>query len=196
MTHDDRIRPTSPADWSDPVRALLGGTTDRVAALEGDAEEGSSGTLNILRTLAHHEDLLGPFLAFAATLALKGTLSRRVSELLALRAAWNCQSAFEWGHHVVYARAAGLSEDEIAAIAVGPGDSCWSEQDRALLSAADELHARQDLQDATWAVLRPHLSDAQLVELPFVVGNYTMLSMVANATGVPLEAGLPPLPTR
>jgi alkylhydroperoxidase family enzyme len=194
MAHDNRIRPTVPADWNETVRALLGGTTERVAALEGDAEEGSSGTLNILRTIAHHEELLGPFLGFAAALALKGTLSRRVSELLALRAAWNCRSAFEWGHHVIYARAAGLSDDEIAAIAAGPGDASWSDQDRALLSAADELHARQDIEDATWKALRPHLSDAQLVELPFVVGNYTMLSMVANATGVPVEEDLPALP--
>lgn len=194
MVHDDRIRPTRPAEWSDTVRALLGGTAQNVAELEGDAEEGSSGTLNILCTIAHHEDLLGPFLGFAAALAMKGTLSRRISELLALRAAWNCRSAFEWGHHVIYARAAGLSDAEIAAIAAGPGDPRWSAEDRALLNAADELHARQDIGDDTWAALRPHLSDAQLVELPFVVGNYTMLSMVANATGVPLEEELPPLP--
>ena len=32
------------------------------------------------------------------------------------------------------------------------------------------------------------------VEIPFVVGNYTMLSMVAKATGVPVGEGLPPLP--
>ena len=63
-----------------------------------------------------------------------------------------------------------------------------------ILRAADELHARQDLSDATWSALRECLSDAQLVELPFVVGQYTMLSMVANATGVPLEPGLAPLP--
>jgi len=37
---------------------------------------------------------------------------------------------------------------------------------------------------------------AQLVELPFVVGNYTMLSMVANATDVPLEPDLPLMPSR
>ena len=31
------------------------------------------------------------------------------------------------------------------------------------------------------------------MEIPFVVGQYTMLSMVANATDVPCEADLPPL---
>jgi len=60
--------------------------------------------------------------------------------------------------------------------------------------AADELHTRQDFSDATWSKLRERWSDAELVEIPFVVGHYTMLSMVANATGVPLEPGLPALP--
>ena len=42
--------------------------------------------------------------------------------------------------------------------------------------------------------LRARYDDAQLVEIPFVVGQYTMLSMVANGTGVAVEPGLPELP--
>ena len=134
------------------------------------------------------------FLGFAATLATAGTLPRRDSELLALRAAWNCRSAFEWGHHVHYARAAGLSEDEIARVGGGAPDDGWAERDRILLQTADELHARQDVSDETWKQLAAHFDESQLVEIPFVVGNYTMLSMVANATGVPLEPDLPEPP--
>lgn len=193
----DRIRPLRPEEWSPAVRDLLGGTHERVARLEGDQahEDGdASGTLNILRTIAHHEALLGPFLGFAGALALEGALSRRDSELLALRAAWNCRSPFEWGHHVIFARAAGLDDAQIERIALAPDHADWSDSDRLLLRAADELHAGQDLSEATWAALRAERSDAELVELPFVVGQYTMLSMVANATGVPLEAGLEPMP--
>lgn len=194
----ERVRPLPADEWSPTVRELLGGTHDRVASMEGDQAHGdggdASGTLNILRTIAHHEGLLGPFLGFAGALALDCRLTRRQSELLALRAAWNCRSAFEWGHHVVFARAAGLSDDEIQRIARAPEDAAWSEEDRLLLRAADELHAQQDLSDETWEGLRKRFDDAQLVELPFVVGQYTMLSMVANATGVPIEEGLDPLP--
>jgi alkylhydroperoxidase family enzyme len=151
-------------------------------------------TPNLLRAVAHHPHLLEPFLAFAAALAGRGALPRRVSELLALRAAWNCRSAFEWGHHSVYARAAGLSEAEIDAVAAGPTAASWSDEERALLAAADELHASQTVSDATWARLAARWNQAQLVEIPFVVGHYTMLSMVAGAAQVPLEDGLPPLP--
>jgi 4-carboxymuconolactone decarboxylase len=191
-----RLAPLDSADWDEQTRKLLGVTVERVALLEGGAPEDgeSSGPLNILRTLAHHPRLLEPFLAFAATLAMAGALPRRESELIALRAAMNCRSAFEWGHHAQYALAAGLSEQEVGRVAQGPDAAGWSDRDRLLLQAADELHEGQDVSDATWRRLENEFSPAQLVEIPFVVGNYTMLSMVANSTGVALEPGLPALP--
>ena len=151
-------------------------------------------TPNILGTIAHHPTLLEPFLGFAAALASRGVLPKRSAELLALRTAWNCRSSFEWGHHALYAREAGLGDDEIERIAKAPESTHWSAPDRALLRSADELHQQHTLNDDTWAELAGLLSEAQLVELVFVVGQYTMLSMLARATGVPLEPGLPPLP--
>lgn len=196
----ERVRPLDPADWSPEVRELLAGTAGPVAEMEGDGAGGpgedASGTLNILRTIAHHPKLLGPFLGFAGALALDTVLSRRVSELIALRAIWHCRSAFEWGHHVVFAKAAGMDDAEIARIVEGPNHPAWSEEDRLLLRATDELCERRDLSPETWSALRERYDEAQLVEIPFVVGQYTMLSMVANAMGVPVEAGLEPLPSR
>jgi 4-carboxymuconolactone decarboxylase len=164
-----------------------------VSCLEGRVEA-TARPPNILATIAHHPALLEPFLGFASALALRGVLARRDSELLALRAAWNCQSAFEWGHHALYALGAGLSEEEIERVASGPEASGWSGPDGLLLRAADELHARQDWTAETWRRLAERFEPAALVEIAFVVGQYTMLSMVANATGVPLEADLPKLP--
>jgi alkylhydroperoxidase family enzyme len=189
----DRLAPQAPEAWNETTRRILTGSVAPVRALEG--REAKGGPLNILRTIAHHPHLLEPFLGFAATLSTRGVLPRREHEILALRAAWNCRSPFEWGHHAVYARAAGLDDAEIERVAAGAEARGWSETERVLLRAADELHAEQDLSDATWAALRERYDDAQLLEIPFVVGQYTMLSMVANATGVPVEEDLPPLPT-
>lgn len=200
MESRNRLTPLKRSEWTQETRELLDGLSGAMTEMEGehasdDPDEDASGTVNIVRTIARHEGLLGPFLGFAEALALKGVLSRRVSELLALRAIWHCQSAFEWGHHVVFARAAGLSDEEIQRVPFGPDHADWSEDDRILLRAADELCARQDLSDEIWSSLRASYSDAQLVEIPFVIGQYTMLSMVANATGVPVESNLEPLPT-
>ena len=176
------------------MREILGATHASVAELEGERRTDGHKTLNILRTIAHLPRLLGPFLGFAAALAQQGELCRRDSELLALRAAWNSRSDFEWGHHVLYARAAGLDDREIGNVARGPSSPDWSERDRTLLLAADQLHARQQIEDAVWDVLAAHWTEAQRVEIAFVVGQYTMLSMVANSTGVELEPGLDSLP--
>jgi len=186
-----RVEPLPSEEWSPDTRERLESTVRRVADLEGRA---ASRPLPILTVIARHPTLLGPFLEFTGTLATRGVLSRRDSELLALRTAWNCRSAFEWGHHVHYARAAGIRDEEIARVADPEISPEWSEREHALLAAADELHARQRLSDATWAALARDYDEAQRVEIPFIVGQYTMLSMVAESLGVPVEAELPKLP--
>jgi alkylhydroperoxidase family enzyme len=145
-----------------------------------------------MAVLARQPDFLAPFLGWAAALALQGTLPKRDHELLALRAAWNCRSEFEWGEHAEYARQAGLTDAEIRAVA-GDG-SGFAGHEAALLRAADELHAGSDVSDQTWSTLAGHYDDPQLVEVLFVVGQYTMLSFVANAAQVGRPAGLDPLP--
>jgi alkylhydroperoxidase family enzyme len=134
--------------------------------------------------LARQPDLLTPFLSWAAALALNGVLSHRDHELLALRVASNCRSSFEWEEHTEYARAAGLDEAEIALVAQPIDEGDWSDAEQVLLRAADELGASSDISDATWEALARHYEPPALVELLFVVGQYTMLSMVANAAGI------------
>jgi alkylhydroperoxidase family enzyme len=199
VTGDARVRGLEPAEWDDEVRALLQQTLAPVAALEGHTadegdEAGEPRPLAVLTVLAHAPHLLGPFLGWASALALDAKLPRREHELLALRAAWNCRSPFEWGHHVVYARAAGLDDDAIARVVEGPDAAGWSEPDAALLRAADQLHGNSTVDDATWATLATRHDSTALVEIPIIVGQYTMLSMFTNACGVSLEPGHDPLP--
>ena len=99
-------------------------------------------------TMVRRLDLQVPILRFAAVLGQDSALPRRESELLALRTSWNCQSEFEWGHHADYSRKAGRTEAEIARVVRGPAAENWSEEDRTLLRAADELHLRKEISDA------------------------------------------------
>lgn len=147
-----------------------------------------------MAVLARQPDLLSPFLGWAAALALQGVLSHRDHELLALRVACNCKSDFEWSEHVEYASAAGLSDTEIAAVTRRDDDATWSSREAALLRAADELHTGCDITDTTWSELALHFDAPALVEILFVVGQYTMLSMVANAAGIEVPDGLEHLP--
>ena len=170
------------ADQADDVRAYLDASRP-----EGRNAPGT------IRALAHRPPMLRTFLAWARVLAREGALVRRDHEILALRASHNCRSSFEWGEHLEFGLAAGLDEDEIAAIASGADDSIWQLHEAALLRAADQLHAGCDIDDPTWAVLAAHYDEAQRVEIVYVVGQYTMLSMVANALRVEVPATFRPL---
>ncbi len=185
-----RLPPSNEDDWSEEVAAILQQATPAAESPDGE------GPPNILFAIGHHPRLLTPFLAFSATLATRGVLPRRESEVLALRASWNCRSEFEWGHHVEYGVAEGLTAAEIDALADGPSASSFSARERLLVRTADALHAHQNVSAELWSELRAQFSEAEIVELCFVVGQYTMLSMVANATGVPLEKRLPAMPER
>ena len=155
---------------------------------------GDGPILNIFRTLANHPGLAKRWLVFGNHVLGKSTLPAREREILILRIGWLCRSGYEWGQHVVIGRAAGLSGEEIARIAKGPDAPGWSEDDRALLRAADELHADAFVQDATWKELAKRWSTQQLMDLVFTVGQYNLVSMALNSFGVQPEPGLPELP--
>jgi alkylhydroperoxidase family enzyme len=167
----DRMRLPEPAELRADVRELL-----PLIAPPGRAPA------ETMQILARQPDLLAPFLGWAAALALQGTLPKRDHEILALRVAYNCASEYELAEHTAYARDAGLTDDEIARLATVDGP--WSEDDTLLIRTADELDSLSALEDATYDALAARYDDAQLVELLFVVGQYTMLSLVANAAGL------------
>jgi 4-carboxymuconolactone decarboxylase len=154
--------------------------------------------LNIFGTLANHPDLLRRWLVFATHVLSKSSLGERDRELLILRTGWNCRSRYEWGQHVLIARRCGITDDEIDRVRSGPEAAGWDGADRLLLQAADELHERQTLDDATWAALADRYTVPQLLDLVATVGNYHLVAMFLNATNVELDAGVPdtPMPAR
>jgi 4-carboxymuconolactone decarboxylase len=137
-----------------------------------------------MAVLARQPDLLSPFLGWAAALALNGVLPKRDHEILALRVAWNCESEFEWVEHAGYARDAGMTDAEIEQVTMPIDEGDWTDAEQALLLAADDLHETNNIRDTIWTVLAGFYEPPALVEILFVVGQYTMLSMVANAAGL------------
>ncbi len=145
--------------------------------------------LNLYRTLARHPGLAKRWLVFGSHVLAKSTLDARTRELLILRTGWRCQSEYEWGQHARIGKQAGLGDDEIKRIAQGPDAPGWSDFDRTLLRAADELHDDSFISDATWEALAKRFDEQQLIDLIFAVGQYTLVSMALNSLGVQLEPG-------
>lgn len=158
---------------------------------------GGGPILNIFRTLAHHPKLLKRWLVFGNHVLARSTLTPRERELAILRTGWLCRAGYEWGQHVSIARQSGVTDAEIERVADGPAAPGWSEADRALLYAVDELRADAFITDATWAALSQHFSKEQVLDLIFAVGQYQLVSMALNSLGVqPDSSDLPTLPVR
>jgi 4-carboxymuconolactone decarboxylase len=148
-----------------------------------DAED-----LNIFATLARHPRLLNRWAAFGGVLLYGGSLAPREREILILRTARNCRADYEWSQHVRIGLDAGLTDDEIDRLAADPPrDDDWSDDDRALLRAADELHADATISDTTWQALARRLDHQQLIEVCMIVGQYHLVAFTLNALGIETE---------
>jgi alkylhydroperoxidase family enzyme len=181
--NEPRIPPLAPDERDARTEEVLAG-------LRGGAPD----DLNLFATLARHPRLLKRWAAFGGTLAFAGELPVRPRELLILRTAWNTGAAYEWGHHVPFARAAGITDDEIARLARPLVTGGWSPGEEALVRAADELHADNRISDATWAQLAADLGEAELIEVCMLVGQYHLVAYTLNSLGIQPEPGLDPLP--
>jgi 4-carboxymuconolactone decarboxylase len=107
-----------------------------------------------------------------------------------LRIGWLCEAEYEWAQHVRIGKQAGLTDDEVHRIKVGPTAKGWSERDVLLLRATDELHKDGCISDATWRGLSKYYNVQQLIDIVFAVGQYSLVSMALNTLGVQLDAGL------
>jgi 4-carboxymuconolactone decarboxylase len=146
--------------------------------------------LNVFRTVAQDPDAAKAFLAWGGyILSKRNGLAAREREIVILRTGFLCKSGYEWTQHVRIGLDSGLSEAEIVAIKVGPSDPSWNDLDRLLIQASDELFHEKFIATKTWDALAEHLSQKQLMDLVFTVGQYTLVSMFLNSFGVQLDSG-------
>jgi alkylhydroperoxidase family enzyme len=181
-----RIAPLAPEEWDEEQRAIL----ERKPA----PAQVALGEHNIFSTLARHKGLFKEWMRFGGYLLARGTLPARTRELLILRTACNCGSGYEWGQHVRIGLATGLGREEIDRVADGPSADGWSEGERTLLLAADELHRDARISPDTWARLAAEHDDRALIEIAMLVGNYHLVAFALNSLEVELDEGLEGLP--
>jgi alkylhydroperoxidase family enzyme len=161
-------------------------------ALLGD---GTRPVLNVTATVANHPKLAEAWLTFARyVLSENNTLPPRERELLILRIGWLCQAEYEWGQHARVGRRVGLTDEEIVRVSKGPDAAGWTEHERALLRAVDELRKDAFVSDATWAKLDETFTPEQLMDVVFTVGEYNMVSMALRSFGVQREEGVEGFP--
>jgi 4-carboxymuconolactone decarboxylase len=174
MSHSPRIPLIPTAEFTDQQAQLGGG-------------RGSPrGELNIVRALVNHPALYRSWIPFAEQLVYGSTLPAREREILIIRTGELCGERYEAIHHVHIGRTAGLSDEEMRSAATD--GVLLSEFEQALVRASNELIADHCISDTTWATLAGRYTREQLMEVVFVVANYSLMAMVTNSFGIIPEA--------
>lgn len=174
-----RITPMEASEWTDAQREMLAPIKE------------SGPFYNVLGTISRHWDAAQKFTVWAYhIMGETSRLAPREREILILRIGWLCEAEYEWGQHVIFAREAGLADEEIQRIKKGSEAEGWSAFDAALIRATDELHEDACISDATWAELSEQYDQQQMMDVVFTVGQYNMVSMALNSFGVQLDDGV------
>ena len=132
-------------------------------------------------TLALVPDLLVSAYGSLFTMLQPGRkLPPQLRELAILRTAISGDSKSEYTQHLKIARSVGVPEEKLAAIKGWTTSDLYTPAERAVMAAIDEMLSRNLIEDATFAALKRHLADPEIVELLIVSGLWRMHGMIVR----------------
>ncbi len=152
------------------------------------------GVAGPFQVLLHCPDLAGRVSALGQRIRFEGTLPEDVRETSVLATAREMDCAFEWSVHVGLARAAGVPDRTIAAIAERRGLDALDPAERIAIAVARESFQRHRLSDELFAAAQAEWGTPGVVELVTTIGYYGMLAMILNAAAVEPGPNTPRLP--
>jgi AhpD family alkylhydroperoxidase len=159
---------------------------DAKEVLAGMEERGAD-VLNLFRTVANSPGALRNFMRLGTSLLRYGVLPPVLRELAILRVAQLTGAAYEWAHHTPIARAAGVSEEQIAALERWVNAPEFDDQQRAILAYVEAATSDVIVPDDVFGAAREHLSEGEIVELTLVCGYWGMVARVLVAAQVDVE---------
>lgn len=165
------LSPLPPTDWP--------GTLD-------DMRGGFAARLNVYGLMAHHPDLLRAWSGFRHHVVLANSLGEAFSEVVILRTGVRLGSDYEWCHHIVRGRAAGLSDDRISSLRGAP--EAMDKVDRILCRAVDELFDDRALSADSQQALIDLVGVSGMLDVMATVAHYSMLGFMLNSFRADLDA--------
>ncbi|MBB6305157.1 MULTISPECIES: carboxymuconolactone decarboxylase family protein [Rhizobium] len=146
---------------------------------------GFAGALNVYRTMAHHPALLRAWAPLRQHIVKDSALGAVRSELVILRAAHRMGSAYEWAHHVSRARALGISDARILAMAGTPDG-----EDGLIAGAVDALFDEARLPSHLERAISAAMGQQAVFDLMVTVGFYSVLGYVLLTFDTPIDQGV------
>lgn len=141
--------------------------------------------------------LVNPLLGMAvqsvgAALRYQTSLDDRLREMAILTVAVEERSDFEWWVHDALSGAVGVTDGERAALRGGRAPDTLSTAERLAREVVLTLLRRRRLDDDLIATATAALGETALVELVYLTGYYSLLSMTLHAFRTPLPRGADP----
>lgn len=142
-------------------------------------------TVNVYRAIGNNPPVLAGLRSFLGQLWSESGLSDHQRELVILSVARAVDSEYEWHQHVGIARNAGVSDEEILAIANNDLDT-FETRDHDMLQYA---HAAMsgDVSDDLHHSVAKHFDENTIVGLAAVASGYVLLARLIDACGVEIE---------
>ncbi|WP_160966488.1 carboxymuconolactone decarboxylase family protein [Pseudomaricurvus sp. HS19] len=141
----------------------------------------------VLNTFCQHPQLAKAFLPFNNYLLKSSTLPVRLRQVAILRVCWLKNARYMWSSHLRTSLLRGFDGEEFAQVKRGAESEYWTDQERYIIKATDQLLEEGSLDNRHWDGLKAFLSTEQLMDLLFTVGTYVLLSLAINSIGIERE---------
>ena len=144
----------------------------------------------VLWTFAHHPQLADLFSALNIHLLSTTTLPLRERQIAIMRTAWLCEARYMWSSHLRTSLRRGLEPELFKPLQMGAADSYFTEFERTVILATEDLVRDRLISAANWAGLAARWDNKQLLDFMFTVGTYVLIAGVMRSTGVQREPEL------
>ena len=187
-----KLAPIPPQAWTEDILDALGAFPSSLNFVYSKWQENSDDHRGraILGFLAHYPQLAKSFLTLNKHVAVDTLLSTRDKELIILRTTWLRRADNEFAQHIILGKRAGLESDDIERVIKGPNAAGWQNNDATLVQAVDDLVEQDRVRPATMTALSESYSDKEIMDMIFLVGNYSVLGSAVNSFDIPLDPGL------
>jgi len=178
------MQPDPPARLPQITREEFTEETDAFFAQWSDGFFSNVDSNPVLLTFAHHPALANAFSPLNVHLLTSNTLPVKERQIAIMRTAWVCKCTYMWSSHLRTSQRCGLSTDMFEPIQKGAEDPYFTEFERTVINATDNLVHEKRISDENWQLLASRWSKQQLLDFMFTVGCYVMVAGVMNSAGV------------
>ena len=172
-----------------------------VRAVYDQAEPVYGRLLHTWQALAQRPEIFTAYLPYLRSIIGPGELDQRIKELVEVRTVVLNRCLYSTSHRVRSARAAGVPEEDIVAVARGELDG-FDSRERLALELAYELTVRpasvpyadapQLVSGEMLARVRAEFTEPQIVELVATIGLWNALARFHRVMGFELDMDAPP----